>query len=204
LGATESIKADVRVVAASNRNLDELVSQGIFRQDLYYRVNVVKIVLPPLCQRKEDVPLLAEHFITRFNCLRGRQIAGVSSAAMAALMEYDYPGNIRELENIIEHAFVLCDGAKIETRHLPEHLAQTGPPPSEETGFPSALGEFEKRLICEALERNGFNRLAAARELGIHKSTLFRKIKSLGIVLPAVDGRSAGSKSRQSATARAG
>ena len=189
LGATESVKADVRIIAATNKPLARLVKEGRFREDLYYRINVVRIELPPLKRRKDDISLLVEHFINHFNRIRSKDIAGISQAALEIMINHDYPGNVRELENIIEHAFVLCPGGMIEPRHLPDHLR-----PKEAslglTGSATTLKEVEKQLIYEALKRNGWNRLKAANELGIHKSTLFRKIASLGIKLPKTDGRS--------------
>ncbi len=178
LGSTVPVKADVRVIAATNKNLDELVRQGIFRQDLYYRINVVRISLPPLRQHKEDIPLLIDHFITHYNRLRGRDIPGASPETLDVLMRYDYPGNVRELENIIEHAFVLCRGGLIQPEHLPAHL-RPGPPSTGTT-----LDALEAQFITDALERNRWNREATARELGIHKTTLWRKMKRLGIVPP--------------------
>jgi len=188
LGGTEPLKADVRVITATNRDLDELVAQGRFRQDLYYRVNVVRLELPPLRERKEDVPLLIDHFIARFNRLREKDVSGVAPEVLAVLMEHSYPGNVRELENILEHAFVLCPGGMIEPQHLPPRIRPAGAAAPEFRGA-RTLEEIEARFIRDALARNGWNRLATARELGIHKSTLFRKIKSLGIVLPEQDGR---------------
>lgn len=189
LGTNESIKANVRIVTTSNQPLSEQVEEGNFRRDLYYRVNVVKLVLPPLRERKEDIPLLVDHFIAHFNRLREKDIAGISTEAMALLMRHDYAGNVRELENIIEHAFVMCPGAMIEPRHLPEELRPSGPSSPAVKG-PMTLDDLERLYILEALARNRWNRLATAQELGIHKSTLFRKIKSLGIELPDKDGRS--------------
>ena len=191
LGANEPREADVRIVAATNKSLADLVAQGTFRQDLYYRVNVLRMLLPPLRERREDIPLLVEHFVDRFNRLRAKDIHGVSSDAAAVLTRHDYPGNVRELEHIVEHAFVLCPGGLIESEHLPDNLrpatgSRAGPARAIET-----LQEVEKRLIVEALERNQWNRDAAAVELGLHRSTLFRKIRSLGIELPPIDGRSA-------------
>ncbi len=189
LGGIELIKADVRVVAATNKSLPDMLKAGTFRQDLYYRVNVVKIALPPLRRRKEDIPLLIDHFIGHFNRLRQKDITGVSAEVATILGTYDYPGNVRELENVIEHAFVLCPGGLIEPAHLPEHLrpSEAAAPPS----LPRSLKALERRAILEALRRNDWNRLAAAGELGIDKSTLFRKIRSLGVDLPKRDGRSA-------------
>jgi PAS domain S-box-containing protein len=191
LGGTKSVKADVRVVAASNKNLSELVEQKLFRQDLYYRINVVKIVLPPLRERKEDIPLLVENFIGRFNKLQGKNINGITPEALSILMKYDFPGNVRELENIIEHAFVLGRGKMIEPRHLPEHLRPESARLTDgvETAATS-LKELEAHFIISALKRNNWNRAATAREFGINRSTLYRKLKSLQIELPEKDGRS--------------
>ncbi len=185
LGGTESVEADVRVVAATNQPLQELVDQGAFRLDLYYRINVVKLSLPPLRERWEDIPLLADHFIAKFNQLRGKDITGLSPEAMAALADHDFPGNVRELENIIEHAFVLCSSGVIELSHLPGYLRKR-PSPAVPAGD---LEDAERRALIKALERNKWNRAAVAQELGIHKSTLYRKIKAHQIELPATDGR---------------
>jgi PAS domain S-box-containing protein len=187
LGGTESVRADVRIITATNRNLDLLVRKGEFRQDLYYRINVVRLRVPPLRERREDIPLLVDHFIAHFNRLKGKSITGVSPEVMASLMQHDYPGNVRELENIIEHAFVLCRGTVIHAPHLPEHMR----PAQKDEGIAQtkSLDELEARFIGEALRRNSWNRLKTARELGIHKTTLWRKIKRLGIELPPMDGR---------------
>ena len=188
LGGVQSIKADVRIIAATNMNLRELVKEGRFRTDLYYRINVFRLELPPLRERMEDIPLLVNHFIARFSALKGKEISAVSPEALAILMKHDYPGNVRELENIIEHAFVLCPGGMIQAHHLPDELQPRTSTPQRETL--DLLGEYEKELILNALRRNQWNRLQAAKELGIHKTTLFRKIRKLGIDLPDTDGRS--------------
>ncbi len=183
LGGTESVTADVRVVTASNRRLADLVKAGTFRQDLYYRINVVKLTLPPLRQRREDIPLLVDHFIARFNRLREKEIAGVSPEVLQILLAYDYPGNVRELENVIEHAFVLCPRGLIQPAHLPEPLR---PSSSESVAVGvKTFQELEARFIQDVLRRHAWNRLAAAKELGIHKTTLWRKIKQLGLEIPA-------------------
>jgi len=190
LGGTKVLRADVRIITATNRDLAALVKKGAFRQDLFYRVNVVKIELPPLRRRKEDIPLLVEHFIARFNRAQNKTVSGVSHDVMSFLMAHDYPGNVRELENIIEHAFVLCGAGRIEARHLPEEFIAHVPTATPHADMPAAVRAAEAHAIREALERNGYNRLAAAKALGLHKSTLFRKLKALGIVLPAErDGR---------------
>ena len=189
LGSTRSCKADVRVIAATNKNLADEVEAGRFRQDLYYRVNVVRIALPALKARKEDLPLLVEKFIQRMNRLRGRDISGISQSALAVLMRHDWPGNVRELENAIEHSFVLCRSGLIEPQHLPEGLRPASPEPTPDTG--QSLKQVEAQFIQDALKRNNWNRAATAKELGLHKTTLWRKIKRLGIELPDTDGRSA-------------
>jgi len=195
LGGTESVRADVRIVAATHRNLEAMVEAGDFRSDLYYRINVVRLRVPPLRERKEDIPLLVDHFITRFNRLQRKDVSGVSREALAVLMAHDYPGNVRELENIVERAFVLCEEGDLERRHLPEELLPRGPTQPEGTGgaegdMAEAVRRAEARAIREALARNAYNRQETAAELGMHKSTLFRKIRSLGIRLPKQDGRS--------------
>jgi len=176
LGAVEPVKVDVRVIAATNRNLWELVQQGKFREDLYYRIRVIHLRLPPLRQRREDIPLLVERFIDKFNRLQDKDIAGVSEEVMARLMEYDFPGNVRELENVIEHAFVLCRGGLIEVRHLPPEFRPEQPPALP---APCNLKAMERQMILAALERHGGNRTRAARELGIHPATLYRKLKTM-------------------------
>ncbi|MBW2146872.1 MAG: sigma 54-interacting transcriptional regulator [Deltaproteobacteria bacterium] len=198
LGGTKSVKSNVRVITASNKDLATLVKEGSFRDDLFYRINVVRLDLPPLRNRKEDIPLLIERFIARFNRLQGRDVTGVSPEAMALLMAHDYPGNIRELENIIEHAFVLCSNGLIEPRHLPDDFMSRSLPTAKFRDISSTLKAVEAQALSEALKRNRGNRLAAAKELGIHKSTLFRKVKALGIKLPATDGRSSQSHRKYS------
>ena len=190
LGAVEKVKSDVRVIAATNRNLADRVATGAFRQDLFYRINVVRLHLPPLRQRKEDIPLLIDHFTEKMNLLRGKAITSVDAEVLQILMCHDYPGNIRELENIIEHAFVLCPAGPIQARHLPSGLAGQHPPSIQQASLTQTLHSTEAIAIMNALKHNYYNRLAAAKELGMHKSTLFRKIKRLGIDLPEIDGRS--------------
>jgi len=188
LGATKPVAVDVRVITATNRVLRDEVRCGRFREDLYYRVRVVHLELPELRKRREDIPLLVESLIARFNGLQGRDIAGVSDDVMARLMEYEYPGNVRELENIIEQAFVLCRGGMIEMCHLPPELRPTSGR-SLAGLHPMSLDAIEKLCITEALHRNGGNRKTTARELGIDVATLFRKIKRHALELPEKDGR---------------
>ncbi len=182
LGGVESVHHDARIIAATNRELMELVREGRFREDLYYRINVLKLVLPPLRERLEDIPLLVDHFIRIFNALQDKSLQGVEDEALACLMAYQYPGNVRELENIIERAFVLCKTGLIQRRHLPDYLwireKDSAPGPAAEH---ATFRELEAAFLMNALRRNKGNRTRTARELGIHKSTLFRRIKALGI-----------------------
>ncbi|HED00025.1 MAG TPA: PAS domain-containing protein [Proteobacteria bacterium] len=213
LGGTRPIKADVRVLVSTNKSLEVLVKEGRFREDLYYRINVMKIILPPLLERKEDIPLLIDHIIDRFNRLRGKDISGVSEETLVILMHHDYPGNVRELENIIEHAFILCKSGLINPSHLPSCLipkesgqmfaqvedtpgranlsAPADLPMARPTARPvrASLTAMERRFIYETLMSNNWNRLATARELGINKTTLWRKMKKLNISAPKPDQR---------------
>ncbi len=189
LGSVESQPVDVRVIAATNRDLQQLTEAGDFREDLFYRIRVVSLKLPGLAERREDIPLLIDHIVAKFNRLHSKDIAGVSEEVLACLMDHDYPGNVRELENIIEQAFVLCRGGLIEPEHLPPELrpaGDTGEPPRR----PMSLQAMEKVFITEALQRRKGNRTQAAADLGIDPSTLYRKIKAYGIDAPDTDGRS--------------
>jgi len=177
LGSVKSQKADVRIVAATNKNLLNLVKEGKFREDLYYRLNVMKISLPPLRERKEDTPLIINHFIEHFNSIKNKNIQDISEQAMAVLMKYNYPGNIRELENIIEHAFILCKGDVILPEHLPEGIETT----DSLSTFGMTLDDAEEKIIREALKRNKWKKGLVAEELGIDKSTLWRKIKKFSL-----------------------
>ncbi len=187
LGAVKTEPMDVRIIAATNKNLVDLVKTGDFREDLFYRINVIQIELPPLRDRMEDIPLLVAHFITRLNTLRGKEIQGVDHRVMEILMNHHFPGNIRELENIIEHASVLCTTGRITPDRLPPSLVQA----TVSRAFPTRerLKTAEKELLMDALRQNNFNRTAAAKMLGMHKSTFFRRINRLNITLPARDGR---------------
>ena len=148
------------------------MKKGLFREDLYYRLNVIKIELPPLRERKEDIPLLISHFIDKFNLRKGKKILGVTEEVMEILLNYDYPGNIRELENIIEYACVLCKEGWITIKHLPKEILN-------EVKIP----KFEKEMdqIILALEKFGGNITKTAKALGIHRTTLWRKMKRLGL-----------------------
>jgi len=181
LGAVSSVNANVRVITAANQKLSELVEQGKFREDLYYRINVMRLELPPLRKRKDDVPLLVNHFTNRFRRLRNKNISCVTDEVLASLLAYDYPGNVRELENIIEHCFVLCQGEVIEKKHLPASVCPSSSIDKIKTSEITTLKQMEQLLITEALRRNKGNQTATAKELGINKSTLFRKLKAYDI-----------------------
>ena len=188
LGATESRKVNVRVVAATNKDLAQLVREGKFREDLFYRIRVIYLKIPSLLERREDIPLLIDHLVARFNHLQEKNIAGVSQEVLDRLMDHDYPGNVRELENIIEQAFVLCRGELIEPQHLPIELR---PPTTTSTLLNAAtsLRSAQEHLIQSALERNQGNRQRTARQLGINPSTLYRKLNALGLPKSPKDGR---------------
>jgi transcriptional regulator with PAS, ATPase and Fis domain len=178
VGSTTTQKVDVRVIAATNRDLKTAIRAGQFREDLYYRLNVVPIMIPPLRERRDDVPLLIRHFIEKFNTLMKKSIRDVSPDAMELLMEYSYPGNVRQLENVIEHAFVKCQGNKIEKGHLPSDLAGA----KDDlvalallSGSP--LATLEKELIKKVLEQCQGNPQIAANRLGISRTTLWRKLR---------------------------
>lgn len=184
LGGTRPIKVNIRIIAATNKSLDELLQKGEFRQDLYYRINIVRMHLPPLRERKEDIPLLVDHFIQKFNSLYSRSVQGLSQKALNLLMAYEYPGNVRELENIIEYAFVLCTEEYINPEHLPDYLSSLSYDNDQENRLHSTLQNVEAQTIIDTLKKNNYNRKMAAQELGMHKSTLYRKIKRYGIDLP--------------------
>ena len=183
LGSTQPFKADVRIVAATKQDLSRLVSKGFFRDDLYYRLNVVKIELPPLCERREDIPLLINALIQKFNARLGKRVMGVSSQALKFLLEYEYPGNVRELENMIEHAFVLCKDDLIRLDCLPKEIVGMQRE-GRETGMAikekSPLEEAEAKLIRDALKRNEGNRIKTAHELAMSRITLWRKMRKHG------------------------
>jgi len=185
LGSVSPVQADVRVIAATNRHLQTLVEKGAFRRDLFYRINVVHIGLPPLRERMEDVPLLVDHIIGRLNRIQGKDVISISDDALACLMSHGFPGNVRELENIIERSFVLCHSGHIQRNHLPRALCDAPCVDCLEQSAFSSFKQMEAAFLMNALRRNNWNRAETARQLGIHKTTLFRKIKSLGLEVPS-------------------
>jgi PAS domain S-box-containing protein len=173
LGCTQAQKVDVRVIAATNRDLDEEVTAGRFRQDLFYRLNVAQLRLPPLRDRPEDIPLLAEHFITRFNTQKGKDIQGVSEDVLALFLRHPFSGNVRELQNILEYAFILCPTGFIQIEHLPDSLqSRAGYVPEHLPG--ATMLEIKRQAALRALERHAGCKVAASRELGISRDTLRR------------------------------
>lgn len=195
VGSTETVDVDVRIVLASNEPLERLVAAGEFRQDLYYRINVVMIELPPLRERVSDIAPLANHFLARFAKEAGRGIVGFSDDALAALKAYSFPGNVRELENVVERAVVLARGQTIEERDLPPQVVENNPtlrprsfggesaPEVEWRSLPlaEALKEPERQIILAALEANEWNRQQTADALGINRTTLYKKMKDFGL-----------------------
>jgi transcriptional regulator with PAS, ATPase and Fis domain len=190
LGSTRSVATSARVIAATNTDLHAMVERGAFRRDLFYRIHVMKVEIPPLRKRREDIPLLVEHLIARLNATQGKKVPGVSPDVMALFLAHEFFGNVRELQNLLEHAFVLCDGGLIELHHLPREIVPDPAGAEARRSMSDAVQATEAHAIRQALVRNDYSRLAAARELGMHKSTLFRKVKLLGIELPEEDGRS--------------
>jgi transcriptional regulator with PAS, ATPase and Fis domain len=185
LGGSHPIKVNVRVIAASNKNLEHMIESGIFREDLYYRLNVVRIDLPPLRKRIDDIPLLCQHIIKRLNCCLNTSIKEISSPALEMLGSYTWPGNIRELENVMERAIILADMEKtqvLDQRHFVFIKKQLDlcRAAHEQQGLKSAVREFERDLIEKALQDSNYDRVRAAELLGIDLSTLYRKLKKYG------------------------
>ena len=184
VGDHHPISIDVRILAATNKDLNLLMEEGRFREELYYRIGVIPIHLPSLRERQEDIPLLVEAFINRVRLKTDKPISGISKAALDLLIRYDWPGNVRQLMNVIEYAFVLCQEGEIMPDHLPEQLSLK---PSRRSHLPqtewqlSAAGQRER--IIEALAKSGSNRTRAASILGISRTTLWKRIKKYGIQL---------------------
>jgi DNA-binding NtrC family response regulator len=180
VGSNDTLSVDVRVVAATNRNLEEAVQQGRFREDLYYRIRVIPIALPPLRERMEDIPLLVNHFLEKFNREMRKNIVRLSPQCMMTLTQYPFPGNIRELQNMMEHAFVCCEEETIQLEHLPADLQLYFWEHRELTDSES-LEAFERQAICRALDKSEWRLKEASQHLGIGRSTLWRKIRQFGI-----------------------
>jgi DNA-binding NtrC family response regulator len=187
VGGAKSIKVDVRIIAATNKNLEEEVSQGRFREDLYYRLNVIPIHLPPLRERTEDIPLLIRHFLEKFHSQRTVAVHDFSRKAQACLMRYKWPGNVRELENLVERMTVLCDNAEVELSDLPDKILTGSAPaaasvpqielPEEGIDLSTAVSDFEKSIILQALNKSNWVKNRAAKLLKVNRTTLVEKIK---------------------------
>jgi PAS domain S-box-containing protein len=182
LGATSAVKTDVRVIAATKNDLQKLVYEGKFRDDLFYRIDVLKIELPPLRERRDDIPLLIDHFVEKFNNHMHKSIIGVSDDVLKLLLNYSYEGNIRQLENIMEHAFVMCQIDEIRLEHLPPEIKSLDIHTNINTQSDIPLKESEKLKIIEVLTKHNWNTLSTAEELKIHKSTLWRKMKKYNLL----------------------
>jgi two-component system response regulator AtoC len=176
VGGVQPISVDLRLIAASNRDLKELAAAGAFREDLYYRLNVVIIPLPPLRARSDDIPLLIRHFLDKYSKTFGKQIEGVSSEVLEILSRYPFPGNVRELENIIERAVALTDETELSTRDLPSDLRELSISSLDPQACLS-LEEKEKQYITEILIKTNHNKSLAAEILGLPRTTLWRKMK---------------------------
>jgi PAS domain S-box-containing protein len=177
LGSTRTMTTDARIISATNADLQAAIEDGRFREDLYYRINVVELKIPPLRERPEDIPFLVDHFIRIFKHKTKKPITQISPAALGMMRRYSFPGNVRELENAIEHAFVMCHDSILNVDHLPQHIITqravgNGIVPDEKS---------EKEVIIETLHRHNGNQTRTAEELGVHRSTLWRKIRTYGI-----------------------
>jgi two-component system response regulator HydG len=182
VGGTQPIPVDVRVIAATNRDLASAIKEGRFREDLFYRLNVIPIALPPLRERKEDIPVLAEYFLRRTAAETKKNVIGISEDAQAMLVAYEWPGNVRELANAIERAVVLGQGQEISTYDLPLHpVAVSEKNGGENLSYRQALEIAKREVVVRALAQTDGNRAAAARLLGLHKTHLLNLIKSLRI-----------------------
>jgi len=184
VGSTRPIRVDIRIIAASNRDLAREVEEGRFREDLYYRLNVMEIHIPPLRERREDIPLLVDHFIHLHNGLLNKRVRGVDQETLHILMNYHWKGNVRELENVIERAMILCEGEVITPQHLPPNLMGSNETCQTSHGrLKDALRQFERQYIIKVLEQVNHDKKAAAQILGVSQSSLYRKLSELRIPL---------------------
>ncbi len=179
LGATASVKADVRVISATKEDLSKRVQGHTFRDDLYFRLNVVRLELPPLSKRRDDIPLLVSHFIDKFNRITGRDITGIADEVLEVLMAYEFPGNVRELENIIEHAFVMCRENIIQLKCIPDTISASRTPAAASHHTP--LEELERQTIANVLKECKGNKIEAAAALHMHRTSLWRKMKKYNL-----------------------
>ncbi|MBI5188885.1 MAG: sigma-54-dependent Fis family transcriptional regulator [Nitrospirae bacterium] len=180
LGDTKPRFVDVRLITATNKNIEEYVKKGLFREDLYYRLNVIEIKLPPLRERREDIPLLLQHFVEKYSKENHKNIKGISPEAFEILNSYSWPGNVRELRNVIERAVVLCSSGVITPAELPDRI-KIRSPEEKPQNLKDAMNSFERQLILETLSARNWNKEETATFLGVDLTTLYRKIKKLGI-----------------------
>jgi transcriptional regulator with PAS, ATPase and Fis domain len=178
VGGEETLEVDVRVIAATNKNLMEEIRRGTFREDLYYRLNVIPIFVPPLRERKDDIPLLASHFLQKFSQEKGKEMNSISPEVLEILVAHSWPGNVRELENVIEYAIIIAKQEKILPKDLPQYLLQQALP----TIQIFSLQENEKNLIIKTLEETNWNKHLTAKRLKINRSTLYGKMKRYGLI----------------------
>lgn len=183
LGGKQEFTFNVRVVAATNRDLLESIAEGKLREDLYYRLNVFTIALPPLRERKSDIPLLVQHFIDGFNQKHQGHVRGAQEDVLKLMEEYDWPGNVRELRNVIERAFILARGEWIEVSHMPRYIREAKNKPEDKVVLAVGLtaAEAERAFILKTLESVGYNKSEAARQLGLDVKTIYNKLKEYGV-----------------------
>jgi two-component system response regulator AtoC len=185
VGDTKTVKVDVRVITATNQHLEELIKQGKFRKDLYYRLNIISIEVPPLRDRKDDIPLLVDDFVKKHSKHTSKKIEGLSQEALSILISYNWPGNIRELENVIERAIILTKGPIITPKDFPEflcNLKQEAAATLDNVRLKDALKDPEKDLILKALDATNWNRNETARKLDINRTTLYKKMQKYGLL----------------------
>jgi len=188
VGSSKTLSVNVRVLAATNQDLEQAIRERRFREDLYYRLNVIPIVVPPLRDRRDDIPLLIHHFLAVANAEKQRQVSGFSNEAMKLLCSHDWPGNVRELENLVERLVVLCVDGEVQLSDLPPQIAKTAAPtvpvprlPPGGLSFREVVDDFESNLILQALEQTHWNKNQAARLLGLNRTTLLEKVKKKGL-----------------------
>ena len=181
VGDNRSVHIDVRIISGTNRNLKNLVDSGLFREDLFYRINVIPIIIPPLRDRRSDIPLLAESFFRRIRLKNEKNIRAISNPAMETLMNYAWPGNVRELKSALEYAFVTCNGTVLEPQHLPPDVFQNNSRLSQQQNITLDRDEIQKNRLINALKQTDGNQTQAARILGVSRITVWNRMKKYGI-----------------------
>ncbi len=186
VGSNETLRVDVRVIAATNKNLDQEIARGAFRQDLFYRLNVIPFYVPPLRDRREDIPTLARYFLSEFSSAYGKKTRELSDAAMEILLRHPWPGNVRELRNLVERLVIVCPQPRIEPHHLPPELFRgvAESPQHPYSTLHEARSAYEREFILRKLQEHRWNMTQTATALGLERSHLYRKMKSLGIAAP--------------------